>query len=460
MSDRLAKAYIKKQGNVTWCLAMIVKNEAKNMVRLFESIKDVIDFVSIDDTGSTDDTKAIIRNWCKKNKKPLSLFDQPFVDFEYNRNMAVKHAQESFPQATYIFLSDADFVWKIKDPSRKKELYQVSYFINQILYDDENTTEETSSLVYPNKRLLRNNLEWTCECLSHEAWYCDRNHIDEVLDWIHIDDKLDGGARADKFERDERLIRKGLSGGATGRKKNRYLFYLGQTLRDLGRFDEGYEYYKLRSVAGGDVAEQTISMFQMGVCMERLGYTYKEVAFLMEKDTLDEMDIKYIQKWNPNSYPVEILRFLAFHSLEKAIKHYLATYQHDKNYIDSLYHGVVLLRHVKRFDEAYEMGKKLVSEKSTHKKMNHFSDAGIYNHRRYIEFAIVCFEVGKIKEGTFYLGLVLKMTNLPKYDDYILGFVNDAYIAYKNKDFHEIPRLTWLENEKPLKPSMLPKEER
>ena len=45
----------------TICLNMIVKNETKNIKRLFKSLYDVIDYYVIHDTGSTDGTPELIK---------------------------------------------------------------------------------------------------------------------------------------------------------------------------------------------------------------------------------------------------------------------------------------------------------------------------------------------------------------------------------------------------------------
>ena len=47
------------------CLNMIVKNEAKIITRLLESVVDIIDYWVICDTGSTDNTCEMILNYFK-----------------------------------------------------------------------------------------------------------------------------------------------------------------------------------------------------------------------------------------------------------------------------------------------------------------------------------------------------------------------------------------------------------
>lgn len=56
------------------CLCMIVKNESDIIVRCLNAAKPVIDFISVCDTGSTDGTPTIIRNWGKLNNIPTTVY--------------------------------------------------------------------------------------------------------------------------------------------------------------------------------------------------------------------------------------------------------------------------------------------------------------------------------------------------------------------------------------------------
>ena len=60
---RVSKEEIEKTPKL--CLNMIVKNESKVIRRLLESAAPIIDSYCICDTGSTDDTKEIIRDFFK-----------------------------------------------------------------------------------------------------------------------------------------------------------------------------------------------------------------------------------------------------------------------------------------------------------------------------------------------------------------------------------------------------------
>ena len=59
------KKKIEKNNRSSICLVMIVKNEAEVIKRCIDSVKDHIDYWVICDTGSTDDTKNIIKQITK-----------------------------------------------------------------------------------------------------------------------------------------------------------------------------------------------------------------------------------------------------------------------------------------------------------------------------------------------------------------------------------------------------------
>lgn len=61
-------------------LCMIVKNELHVIVRCLESVRPFIDYVLIEDTGSTDGTQATIRKWLDQQRLPGEVFDEPWRD--------------------------------------------------------------------------------------------------------------------------------------------------------------------------------------------------------------------------------------------------------------------------------------------------------------------------------------------------------------------------------------------
>ena len=74
-------------------LNMIVKNEQNIIETCFNSVKDYIDYWTIIDTGSTEDTKKIITAFFETNKIDGIIYDREFVNFEVSRTEALKLAK-------------------------------------------------------------------------------------------------------------------------------------------------------------------------------------------------------------------------------------------------------------------------------------------------------------------------------------------------------------------------------
>ncbi|MDD1369345.1 glycosyltransferase family 2 protein, partial [Bacillus sp. MHSD17] len=250
------------------CLCMIVKNESRIMERCLNATKSIVDFVSICDTGSTDNTPEIIENWCKENEIPGTVHHEPFKNFGYNRSLAVSLAQKTYPEADYLLILDADMILEVDPEFDKTSLTEDHYLTLQ--YDIH--------IKYWLTRLLKASLPWKSVGVTHEYWDVDRSKVGADyntrvarLETLVVNDPGDGGSKADKFERDERLLLQGLSDPETTPDLHiRYLFYLAQTYFHLSQFEDSIKWYKKRVEAGGWVEEVFYSLLRIGFCYEQL----------------------------------------------------------------------------------------------------------------------------------------------------------------------------------------------
>lgn len=97
---------------ITVSLCMIVKNEEKILRRCLDSVADLMDEIVIVDTGSTDATKAIAREYTG------AVYDFEWVDdFSAARNFAFSRAT-----CDYIYSADADEVLDEENRERFKTL--------------------------------------------------------------------------------------------------------------------------------------------------------------------------------------------------------------------------------------------------------------------------------------------------------------------------------------------------
>ena len=247
----------------TLCLNMIVRNESKILFRLFDSVIDLIDAYCICDTGSTDNTKELIKEYFEKKGKPGKIIEEPFRDFGYNRTVALK-ACESMENVDYILLLDADMILE-KNP--KLSIEEVK---SMIVDDAYYIYQGSPQFFYKNVRVVKNNIGCTYKAPTHE--YLNTlpgtkyGHIQR--DVLFINDVGDGGSKSDKTDRDIRLLLKGLEDEPNN---DRYTFYLANSYRDKGDNLTAIEYYKKRIEIGGWIQEVWFSYYSMGKCYKHLG---------------------------------------------------------------------------------------------------------------------------------------------------------------------------------------------
>jgi glycosyltransferase involved in cell wall biosynthesis len=88
---------------MTVAACLIVKNEGAVIARCLRSAAGLVQAVVVVDTGSTDDTLAVIR--ALDLPVPVHLYERPWKDFAHNRTELLRLAE---PVADYLLLLDAD----------------------------------------------------------------------------------------------------------------------------------------------------------------------------------------------------------------------------------------------------------------------------------------------------------------------------------------------------------------
>ena len=248
------------------CLNMIVKNESKIIERLLQSVLSIVDTYCICDTGSTDNTRNVIRKFMKKAGKPGEVFSEPFKNFGHNRSVSLNRAAR---WGEYALLLDADMKLVIKPEFNKDDLTENGYCIIQ----------KGGGLEYFNLRLVKTGINVKCVCPTHEYYDFPNGGGSTKLHTMYIEDIGDGGCKSDKFERDIRLLKAGLEEEP---RNERYHFYLANSCRDLGRHEEAIEWYKKRVELGGWIEEVFYSCYEMGNMYRNIGDMPNAVFWWLE----------------------------------------------------------------------------------------------------------------------------------------------------------------------------------
>jgi tetratricopeptide (TPR) repeat protein len=287
------------------CLNMIVKNESAIIVRMLDTVFPHISTYCICDTGSSDDTMALIKDFFDLRNMAGILMQTKFVNFEHTRSIAlnaccdidmylrektvtddsVEMAVRSYrhflktkaktktntntntktgietgtPRVVeYVLCLDADMKMECHAPmaallKEKKDVYLMQ--------------QGNCAFSYANVRLVSVAILDTCRYwgVTHEYLQypstCSRGTIDKAHAFIR--DIGDGGCKADKFERDIRLLQGGLEKDP---KNARYMFYLAKTYFETGRYADAIAHFEKNLKLDGWVEERWYSYYCLGKC--------------------------------------------------------------------------------------------------------------------------------------------------------------------------------------------------
>jgi tetratricopeptide (TPR) repeat protein len=253
-------------------LLLMVRNESAIIERCLRAALECVDAVQVFDTGSTDDTVRIATGVLESSGKPFRVDTGEFVNFGKSRTRSFRLAQELCtslgydPEMTYALAIDADMVVRPGPAFEEQRLTLPGYAVIQ----------DNGSIRYYNSRFMKCAYPWKCLGATHEYWSGDPT--DRLpAEVFYIDDRNDGGCKSDKFERDVRLLTEEI---ADDPKNDRAHFYLGQSLKDLGRFEEAIVLFRKRIALGGWIEEVWYSHYQIGKCFGHLNNEIEMEAWM------------------------------------------------------------------------------------------------------------------------------------------------------------------------------------
>jgi len=238
--DLVITETVPKNKKPTVCLNMIVKNESQVILKTLANLCSYIDFDYwvISDTGSTDNTPQLIRDYFLEKGIPGELFLHEWRDFGYNRTKALECA---YDKTDYLLIFDADdkLVGDFKLPFAKA-------------CADRYMLKIGKGFEYVRPLLINNRKRWEFKGVLHEFL----NNIEPVSEDAtvggdyHIESGRTGSRNLNPtkyyddaivlekaYQNELALPDKGLSG--------RYAFYCARSYKDAGEkyHDKAVEWY-------------------------------------------------------------------------------------------------------------------------------------------------------------------------------------------------------------------------
>lgn len=261
-------------------LCMIVKDEVKLITRCLDSVRSLVDYVLIQDTGSTDGTQEVIYSWLLENNMPGDLHENPWQNFEHNRSLALYQLRQQ-DDIDYAFVIDADDQLVI-DEGFDLEQFKASltadlYFIPIRLKD----------LRYHRAQLVSNRQPWRYRGVVHEFIDLPSNEYTKasVDSGLHIIASTEGARSRDpgKYIKDAVLLSEALKTETDLMMRSRYTFYLAQSWKDSGVYSRALETYITRAEMGGWEQEVYLSLYYAGQLAERLDRPdYEIIKFYLQ----------------------------------------------------------------------------------------------------------------------------------------------------------------------------------
>lgn len=241
---------------------MIVRNEAHVIANGLKSVKGIIDYWVIVDTGSNDGTQQLVKEVMKDI--PGELHERPWINFAHNRNEALQLAKD---KADYILFLDADdslvFLEDFTLPEPKCDAYEIKWI-------------HGSDLTYFKPQIIKACLPWHWQGVIHEYLTCAQSYSSMRLNTVEY---LFGGKGArsqdpEKYIKAARILQQALIDEPDNA---RYVFYLAESLKDAIRYEEAIVQYERRAAMGGWDQEVYWSLLQVGLLKEHLGRPIEEV---------------------------------------------------------------------------------------------------------------------------------------------------------------------------------------
>ena len=289
-------------------LNFICKDESPVIENMLESAKDIVDLIVVNDTGSTDGTQQIIKNFGEKYGIPTYVFERPFDDFENSRNHAMQKLRDVVaelnwnPDQVHGFWFDCDETLVIDSKFNKsqftKDLYMINTYIGQMKY--------TRNTFFKVSKPFR----WYGPV--HEFIVCDEQNITSGLaENIHVDVKMTGnswlGDIAEKYASHSYKLEAYIN---KNRQDPRWIFYTAQSWHDAASIKDNKEeneerlrrslkYYRERvSRTDGYSEEIYYAQYRIGAIMriieEPWHLTHMELLKAYQIDSLRGESIKVI----------------------------------------------------------------------------------------------------------------------------------------------------------------------
>lgn len=240
-------------------LSMIVKNEHHVILRCLNSVAPIIDYWTIVDTGSTDGTQDIIKQFFDEKKISGQLLEIEWKDFSTSRNVALEAIE---PHCDYGMWIDAD-----------EELIIEPGFDKETTLNDDSVSITTvyGKVTYTRKNFWKTGRDFKWDGPIHELLGSPSEGVGTVAKGLHVIVRPEGSSWTNIREK-YLAHAKILEEHTKVNPDPRWIFYTAQSYRDASEYTTSIEWYEKRaSISSGFIEEVYISKFMVAKLSEIIG---------------------------------------------------------------------------------------------------------------------------------------------------------------------------------------------
>jgi len=269
MSEEITPIKKVTPDDVTITLCMIVKDETHIIQECLQSMLPYIDRYDITDTGSTDGTPEMIKEFMDKHGVPGEVYLSDWKGFG-DSPQGIGSRTESLRNCD----GKADFAWVI---DADDFIAGDFVFPNDMKkYDVYSLHIQRGDFTWWRNQIFRTGIGWHYTGILHEYADCDKKPFSQerVHGNYHIDARTLGARNVgitaiEKYSKDAEQLLDALTNEESpfyDPDNHRYWFYLAQSYFDSQQVTNAKEAYQKRAELGGWEEEVYYSLFRVAIC--------------------------------------------------------------------------------------------------------------------------------------------------------------------------------------------------
>lgn len=262
----------------TMCFATMCKNEEHCIQNTLESVYKHIDYWVVCDTGSTDRTCEIVKNFFEEKGIPGELHVDEWVGFDHNKSLMMERAKD---KTDYVLHLDADDLLINGLDFGKNDIGDDAYFMNVT----RGTLKWMALIIFNNR------LTWKFCGVAHTTIKCKEKESFTTKDISNRNSYVSGegiGSRAfdpKKFLYDAEKLKKQFFDTLLSDPddlNSRSAFYTGQSYQDYGMLEDAIKWYRLYTKLNVTWFEEIFECnMRIAYCMMKLNYKLSDIESQM-----------------------------------------------------------------------------------------------------------------------------------------------------------------------------------